>query len=348
VLSVKIALVGLIALASYAHALRLRPRLLAANPHPEGRLERRHWRLLGAEPFLSLGVVVAVAALVAFPLPPQQLGDADEAAAAAPCDPCPLPKAGAGQLAIAEQAGPNIAAFWLRREDARLTGTMRLLDFSAKPVDAAVQLEGGRTEECGTGCWRLDAPASVAAIRVSVEAGAEVHELSVPVGWEPRRGQRAVRLLRRTQEAMRALRTLRMREVLTSGLGPVVRSGYEFQAPDRMAYRTNTGTRLVALGERRYLSTGGGPFERGRFGADGFRLEQFFRWTIYGRSVSWLGTGGLRARIALFDQATPVWYRLTIDRGTDRIIEERMIAGGHFMDRRYFDFNRPLSIAPPR
>src|SRR5207244_5369840 len=41
VLAVKIAFVGLIALASYNHALRLRPRLLAANPHPDARLERR-------------------------------------------------------------------------------------------------------------------------------------------------------------------------------------------------------------------------------------------------------------------------------------------------------------------
>ncbi len=70
VLAIKIALVGLIALASYAHAIRLRPRLLTANPHPPEQAERRHWRLLGAEPLIGIGVVLAAATLVAFPLPP--------------------------------------------------------------------------------------------------------------------------------------------------------------------------------------------------------------------------------------------------------------------------------------
>lgn len=70
VLAVKIGLVALIALASYLHALRLRPRLLAANPHPPAGRERHHWRLLRAEPVLGLGVVFAASTLVAFPLPP--------------------------------------------------------------------------------------------------------------------------------------------------------------------------------------------------------------------------------------------------------------------------------------
>src|SRR5205085_12057751 len=73
VLLVKIALVGAIAAAAYGHAGRLRPRLLAANPHPSAVLERRHWLLVRAEPLLGLGVVAAVGVLIAFPLPPRQL-----------------------------------------------------------------------------------------------------------------------------------------------------------------------------------------------------------------------------------------------------------------------------------
>lgn len=346
-LSLKLTLVALIALASYAHALRLRPRLLGANPHPRARRETRHWRLLAMEPWLGLAVVVAAAALVAFPLPPRQLGEAGDAEAEAACDPCPLPKAREGELAIAEQAGPNIAAFRLRRAEGQVKGTMRLLDFNTKPVDASVEVEGGSAEGCGEGCWRLAAPAAGASVRVGVEAD-EDHQFSLPVRWRARKSEEAERLLVRAQDAMRSLHTVRMRETLTSGLGPVVRSGYRFQAPNRMAYRTSSGTRLVALGGRRYSSIAGAPFEKGRFGADGFQLDRFFRWTIYGRSVNWLGASDGVAKIALFDQATPVWYRLTIERRSGRILEERMIAGGHFMNRRYLDFNRPLSIAPPR
>jgi len=117
VLAVKIALVGAIALLSYAHALRLRPRILAANPHPAPGLERRHWRLLALEPAVGVVAIAAAATLVAFPLPPRQLGVADEAAAATPCQPsCPLPAAGAEEISIATHVGPDIAGLWLRRD----------------------------------------------------------------------------------------------------------------------------------------------------------------------------------------------------------------------------------------
>src|SRR5207244_4959003 len=108
VLAVKISLVGVIALASYWHALRLRPKLLSANPHPPEMLERRHWRLLSAEPLLAVAVVAAAAALVAFPLPPRQHRAADEARAASPnCHPCPLSTPRADEPPVAEPAGSN-------------------------------------------------------------------------------------------------------------------------------------------------------------------------------------------------------------------------------------------------
>ncbi|MGH2988629.1 MAG: copper resistance CopC/CopD family protein, partial [Solirubrobacterales bacterium] len=349
VLTVKIVLVGLIALASYGHALRLRPRLVAANPHPPQRAERRHWRLLGLQPWLGLGAIVAVAALVAFPLPPSQLGEADEAEAAAPCDPCPQPKAAATQLPVAEQAGSRIAAFWLWRRGEEVSGTLRLLDSNERPVDAEVELDGAALESCGEGCWRLAAANPGSRLVASVEDQGAEQRVAVPARWQGGQTARAERLLSRAQGAMRALRTVRMEEALTSGIrGFAVHTSYRFEAPDRMAYRTSTGSRTVALGKRGYSSIDGRPFKRRQFGADGFRLDSFFRWTVYGRSVRWLGANRRVARIALYDEATPLWYRLTIDRRTDRILRERMIAGGHFMTRRYLGFDEPLEITRPR
>jgi copper transport protein len=350
VLAVKIALVAAIAAASYAHALRLRPRLVAANPHPPGRLEGRHWRLLGGEPWLGLAVLLAAAALVAFPLPPRQLTDSEEAEAAAPCEPsCPLPGAGPEQLAVAENAGPNIAAFWLRRDGASVSGTMRLLGLDSKPVDASIEVDGGSAEGCGEGCWRLVVPEAGEALSVSVDAGGREREVTVPAEATLSRTGVAEGVLRRAQASMRALDTLRLRESLTSGTGVFVRSDYLFAAPDRMAYRTSSGTRLVAIGKTSYLSSDGGPFERRSFGAaDGFRFRGLFRWSVYGRSVRWLGASRHAVRVGLFDPATPVWFRLRIDRRTGRVLSERMITRGHFMSRRYFDFDAPLRIEPPR
>ncbi|MGH9380087.1 MAG: copper resistance CopC/CopD family protein [Thermoanaerobaculia bacterium] len=343
VLAIKIALVALIALASYGHALRLRPALLAANPHPPRRSEQRHWRLLGVEPWLGLGAIVVVAALVAFPLPPQQLGESDEAAAAA-CDPCPQPEALNRELAAAEQAGSSIAAFWLRRQGNELSGTLRLLDYNERPVEAEAELEGAvEPEPCGQGCWRFTLPDPGAELTATITDGGRDHEVTVPSRWASARSQRARELLRQAEAAMLGLRTVRMQESLTSGIGGViVRTEYRFEAPDHMFYRTNTGTTVDAIGKTAYQSLNGGPVRKTRFGADGFQLDQFFSWTPYARTVRWLGTSAGVIRIALFDRATPLWYRLDIDRETKRIVRERMITGGHFMTRSYFAFDRPL------
>lgn len=350
VLMVKIALVGLIALASYTHAFRLRPRLLAANPHPPARAERRHWRLLSAEPVLGLAVLAAAAALVAFPLPPQQLGEADEAEAEAPCDPCPLPAARPGELAVAEQAGPAVAAFWLRREGGRLSGKLRVLDDGAKPP--RVELESGELQDCGPRCWRLSAPGGLRRLTAIVTASGKSYRATVPARWSERRNAAARRLVGRTRRRMRALRSLRLDEAITSGPGSFVRVRYRFRAPDRMAYRTDSGARAIAIGPTRYSAVADSPWTKGRFGADGFRLVSFFRWGAYAQSVRWLGrtrVGGRRAvEVALYDRATPLWYRLAIEQRSGRVLRERLIAESHFMQRRFFAFNAPVRIEAPR
>lgn len=347
ILAVKIGLVALIALASYAHALRLRPALLAANPHPSPRLERRHWRLLGLEPWLGLGAILAVAALVAFPLPPQQLGESDEAEAAA-CDPCPLPRASRSQLPVAEQAGSRIAAFWLRRERGELSGTLRVYDFNGGPVETEVEIAGAELESCDTGCWRLTMADRGRELTATVADQGRHYEATVPSRWGEAKSGQAERLLREAQARMRKLETLRMRESLTSGLGVVVRARYRLEAPDRMAYETNTGTNLLAIGKTAYETAGDGEIDKRPFGADGFQLDQLFRWSVYGGSVRWLDSANGVTRIALFDPASPIWYRLEIDRETKRIVGERMIAGGHYMTRRYYAFNQRLHLEAPR
>lgn len=346
VLAVKITLVGLIALASYLHALRIRPRLLATNPHPGERLERRHWRLLGVEPWFGLGAVVAVAVLVAFPLPPRQLSEADEVEAAAPCEPsCPLPNAAADVLPIADHAGSRIAGYWLRHgPDGNTSGTLRLLNVNGKPVDASVEIADADIEDCGPGCWRfaLDRRAG------SVGATIDGTSATVLARWPAGRSREARALLSGAQAAMRGLRTVRLDETVTSGLGQSIRTRYRFVAPDRMAYRTSAGGHYIAIGNTAYSATGNRRYQKGPFGPGGFRLREFFRWSVYGSAVRWLGSTARTVEIALFDPATPVWYRLTIDRRTKRVLREQMIAKAHFMSRRYFAFNHPLDIQPPR
>jgi copper transport protein len=354
VLAVKIFLVGLIALASYNHALRLRPRLLAANPHPDARLERRHWRLLGVEPWLGLGAIAAVAVLVAFPLPPRQLGSANQAEASTPCEPfCPLPNASVVQLPVATHAGPDIAAFWLQPEGPELVGTMRLLDLNLRPVAASVEVDGQAQAPCSSGsvgCWEISGKPAGGRLTATISDGA--HEVSVPAVWSDKGSRKASAVLARAQRTMRRLRSAQMQESVTSGLGQTVRTHYRFKAPDRMEYLTNGGAHLIAVRKTSWESVHSAPYKRSPFGGPGpeggVQFAQFFRWTIFGDSVRWLGANSRVIQIALFDQASPIWYRLTIDRATDRVLRERMIAQGHFMSRRWFAFNQPVQITPPR
>ena len=356
VLALKIALVALIGLASYWHALKIRPRLMAANPHPSERLERRHWRLLSTEPLLAVGVAAVAAALVAFPLPPRQLGEtgeeAAEARARAACDPCPLPKPRPHELAVAEQAGSRIAAFSLRRAGDRVSGTLRLLDSDGGPVDAPVRVSQARPESCGLGCWRFTIPSANGLVSVAVEEKGRVYRASVPVRWRQAGSGRARRLVEVVQATMRTLESLQERERLTSGPGTSVRTLYRFKAPNRFSYRTSSGAESIVIGRRQWTRTAGDPWRKGEFGGlKAARTRDFFRWTPYAQTARLLGVrrqnGRRVAEVALMDRATPVWFRLTIDLGNGRVLNDRMVTRAHFMARRYLAFNERIAITPP-
>ena len=343
VLLVKICLVGVVALASLAHAWRLRPRLLRERV-PDAAVERRHWRLVRSEPIVGLAIVAAVAVLVAFPLPPRQLADADEAAASTPaCDPCPLPKPQADELAVAEQAGSRLVAGWLRREAGAVTGTVRVLDIRGQPVTDPFEVVGARQRACGPGCRQFALPA-VDAVRIAVPDRGLRFVAELPAKWESRPGRRVVE---DAQDTMRSLRSVREVEHVTSGPGSYARTAYRLRA-HRMSFTTSGGTRVVVLGERRWFSGSDTEWTRGSYGSGiPFSLRRWFRWTTYATAVRVLRRHRGVTELALMDPATPVWVRLIVDDRTRRVLRERMISTGHFMRSRFFAFNRPLSIQPP-
>jgi len=353
VLAVKIGLVGVIAALSGGHALRLRPRLLVANPHPPERLERRHWRLVRAEPVVGVAVVTAVALLAAFPLPPRQLGEADEAKAAAPaaCDPCPLPRPAPDELAVADQAGRQLVAAWVRRRHDGLTGTIRLLDYRGRAPRVPFRVLGATTTPCGTACLRFQAPVADQ-LRVAVRDAGHRYVVSLPARWRADANARAHRILVRAQKMMRQLRSARQTETVTSGPGSHAATSYWLRAPDRMRYRTSGGARTVIIGRRQWLKPPRFAWQPGQYGAGlRFRTRAWFRWTTYARTVRLVGirrSGPDRvAELALMDEGTPVWFRLAIDLNTHRVLTESMATKAHFMDSRYFAFDQAVRISEP-
>lgn len=353
VLAVKIALVGLIALASYVHAMRLRPRLVSSGGDGHARLERRHWRLLRTEAPVAIAVVAAAAVLVVFPLPPRQLGEAEDAIATAPpCDPCPQPSPGENELAVADNAGPNVVAGWLRRDGETVSGTVRVTDIRAKPVRAPVTVQGADQTSCGAGCVEF-AGARGDALRVALRERGRTYIAKLPARWQLDGTARARRLLEQAQKEMRRLRSLRQSEHVSSGPGASAVTEYRLEAPNRMAWSTSTGAKRVVVGDTQWMAwPGQNRWERGRTGlGEPFAVRRWFRWTPYAQHIRLLDERSERGRrvveLALFDPGTPAWTRLTVDARSRRVVRERAITKAHFTTQRYHAFDEPVTIRIP-
>lgn len=347
ILLVKIVLVALIGAAAFGHARRLRPRLLAANPHPDARDERRHWRLLRTETLLSAAVVAAVGLLVAFPLPPRQLAAASGAREAIPaCRPCPLPPAQDGELAVAEAGGSDVVGAWI----GPLGVTVRLLDVRGRPAADRVSLGDINPTRCGAGCFRFaTARATVRpSLVLTVSQRGRRYRVSLPSRWPSTRGRRARAILDRAERTMRVLDSVRESERVSSGPGTGATTNYRLRAPDRMDYVTDRGVRGVSIAARQWLRAPGLPWRRNdAAGGISFSTRSWFRWSPYAPTVALLRETDATADLALFDPGTPVWIRLRVDLHTGRVLRERLIAPARFSTHRWFAFNRPVRIDAP-
>ncbi len=338
VLAVKIVVVAVIAAVAAVHV-----RQRAADASGD-----RNWRLWRSEPWLGVAVIVAAAALVAFPLPPRQLTDAGRAQAAV-CDPCPLPRPAADELAVADSAGSQVVAAWIRRTPEAVTGTVRVLDSRGRPSRVPAELPGARSESCGEGCRRFRLPAGAAAVDVAVRERGRRYATSLPTRWEPGGSERARRLLTRAEATMRGLAGVRELERLTSGPGSGATTEYRLRAPDRLAWRTGRGVQSVVIGKRQWIRTLDEPWRAGRYGSGlAFRTRSWFAWRRYARTVRLLGERDGVAELALMDEGTPVWFRLRVDAATHRVLSERMTARARFGQTRFADFGRRFEIEAPR
>ena len=353
VLALKILLVVAIACISYVHAFRVRPRVLvgesdAGGPAPA---ERTHRRLLASEALVTVIVLVASAALVAFPVPPREVLEAEASLGTVQaCDPCPFAAPEPDELAVGAPLGPLTAGAWLRREGGELVGTLRVIDGRRKPAAVPTTFAQARTtESCGRGCWRFRLPGSVETVDISAEINERRVNAKLPAQWERSRTQTARRLLAESQAAMRRLRTYKMEEVVSSaqGTGAAARGLYEFQAPNRMRF-TGASNEMVNIGKRGWIRLDAFPVWDEVTPADApFRVRDGFRWTVFASTAQLIRLTPRTAELALFDYGYPVWYRLKIDRDSGLVREEALVSPENRIRHRFSGFNTPIEIAAP-
>jgi copper transport protein len=367
VLIIKMALVGAIAVASYNHALRIRPRILRGSRQPDAALERRHWRLLRSEPLLGAGVVLAGALLIAYP-PPSRIPAAQAAAgrpSAAPAVPGPADATLArGQLSVAEEAGPDIVAAWVSRIPGGLGVKIRTLNALEQPTAAPLQAaQTTLTGSCGLGCHTATIKGSPSLLTVAVSKHGHTYTARLPIRYQPASDQLAQRLLSRLEAAEAKLPAAVVHESLASGPGAANITTYELQAPDRFAYQLSRHGRPIAesiiVGAKQWnrshaqrdwqVSAYGG-------GSQPFSAASYLTWwTDYATQPRLLNLyrsqSSQIASIATLSEIQgvgPVWLRLRLDLTHHQLVQLRMITAAHFMTQIWSAPTKPLRIhAPP-
>ena len=154
---------------------------------------------------------------------------------------------------------------------------------------------------------------------------------------------------------MGALTTYRLDETLTSGLGTTVDSTYAFAAPNSFESHVRepgSSGRTVWIGDTRYLREDNGSWQVEK--GTPFLPVPTYIWDSFKpyRDVRIVGStvvDGMQTTELAFaggNQDLPIWFELWVD-ATGLVHRAQMRAPGHFMDHRYYDFDAPITIAPP-
>lgn len=352
VLLVKIAVVLAMGVVSLLHAAVLRPRLAPLGRRADAAAERRHWRLLRAEPLLGVAAVVAVAFLVGFPTPPRELeAAADADAKARDCAPCPIAAPRAGELPVAGWTGRGIVAGWIRRSPRGLEGEVRIYQRSkagAAPASRRVSVVDADQRACGVGCVAFSTRGRPQSLRVAVAGRGDV---VLAARWRTGQDDEARRLVRTAFARLRSTRTVRLEERVSGEGGMAGRATYLLQAPDRMTYRTAAGTEFVFADRFQWIRPSDIPVWQQLPLDIPYRTSNWLRSPIFVQGERLLGIerdGSRRtAVVAYMDSGTPGWGVARIDMDSQRVERVDMIVENHLIRHRYSAYGRPVDVAVP-
>jgi copper transport protein len=308
-----------------------------------------------AETAAAVLAIGAAALLSAFPLPPGRLAEAAEGPFGL-TEVSPVP-AGEG-LTLGSHAGPVLVGLTLqpgRPGPNELTIYVLGPEATAAiPVRATVDGASVALSQCADTCRRGEVDLRGGEV-VAVDVGASADgratfrlpALPAASGEEP---------LQRTIGAMGALTSYRLQEDLTSGLGTTVHATSAFAAPNSFesdVEQQGSTFRTVWIDDTRYTREGNGTWKV-EHGAPAVPVPTYI-WDSFRpyRDVRILGRttlDGVRTIEIAFAGGTsdlPVWFRLWVD-SSGLVHRGEMRAPGHFMDHRYFDYDAPITIEPPK
>lgn len=360
-LSIKLALVVPLLAIAAANLIVLRPRLAEAARKALAdlntiALQRRFFRLVRSEAALASLVLLAAAVLALLPTAQQTLalGPRQEIALVRRSDTIE------GVLRITPyQTGENMLELRLSNPQSKQPILGARVRFTFMPLATSVGVTFGDAEPRGDGGYVLRGTflgaRGPALITVTVrQPGQETARFLYPVEPEWIRGtpltppteSAALALLLQAEETMNRLRTLRQRQEITDGAGNDVITFFELVAPNAVHYRVIGGDEVVIIGETLFIKESntwrrelglGFTFPNYTFSNNASNVVMGPRELIDGiptHVVTFvLDLAGANAR-----------YSVWIDQATRRIVQETMVARGHYMTIRNYDFNAPARL----
>jgi hypothetical protein len=270
--------------------------------------------------------------------------------AAAPAFPSPPPNA----VVFARELGPDALALAVvpRSGSALLQASVvGQLGQGVRGLDIAFTAGGTskRATPCGPGCYRatVAAPARLRAVDVHVRGTpvAGRWHVMMPAAWPPRD---ASALVTGADRAWRSLRSLAFLELIASDPRHKLRSTWQVEAPDRLAYQILGGWDGIVVGDRRWDRPPGGKWKA----SPQSPVTQPVPPWLAAMDARVLGTTTVRGKpawkVSFFDPKAHAWFTLLLDRATLRTLDSRMTTTAHFMHDVYHSFNRSPAIRPPQ
>jgi hypothetical protein len=155
-------------------------------------------------------------------------------------------------------------------------------------------------------------------------------------------------LVDRSRAAYARLRSVVIDERLASSPRNGVHTTWRLAAPNRLAYRSSSGSSAVVIGPKRWDRNGNGPWVASPQTPLRVPAPWWGPQPIDAREIGSTRVRGRPARrVTFFDPGLPAWFEVAIDRRTTLPLALRMTTGAHFMRHVYSGFDRPVSIRPP-
>jgi copper transport protein len=297
-------------------------------------LPRRAFGALAGTVRIEIVLLAALTVAVAF-LTDTRPGRDRQALAALPAEQPALPSPRA--FVVAGEDGDRAVSLAAAAHRLRAT----VVSGEGAGVDGLdVTIAGRPTAPCGPGCYEANVAPPSRQVRVSI--GDRTLLLPVPARWPPKPAASLVALATQTFAGLRSVSYV---ERLKSSPRNGIVSDFTLEAPNRFAYRIHGGSSAIVIGGRRWDRVRSGAWDETSYSA----LPQptpIWQGPI---SNAYVLSQTLRdVTVTFLNRRARAWFIVRLDRRTLLPSDLSMTATAHFMRHRYFGFNAPRRIFPPK